>query len=190
MFVGVDPSQRHTGLCFLKGEGAEPSFHEIKTEGLDVLSSMHKLRTDFKSVLVREGVEKGKAVFSVEKQLSVGGQSSSLMFCMQMVVLEVVHEWFPEGNYQVVAPLPIQLTSYIKRIHGIDISSAGSIVRGYQKATGRTKRISQHCVDGYFLARLAIDVCKGEWSYNLPTKEAALVPWSTKNGGKPNTINT
>lgn len=174
--VGIDPSQRHTGLCLLREAG--PIFHEIKTEDQDVLTSAGTLRRELRTFLRENKAE--KAIICMEKQLSVGGQSSTLLFHMQMNVLEVVKQFNDDPT--LIMPLPIQLISYIKKKHGGDTTSAGTIVAHFKNTTGWKGRISQHCVDGYYLARLGKDVLSGVWSYKLPSKEAPLHPWRTTNG--------
>lgn len=174
--VGIDPSQRHTGLCFLRE--AEPVFHEIKTEAQDVLTSAATLRKGLREFIKDNKAE--NAVIAMEKQLSVGGQSSTLLFHMQMNVFEVIKQLQSEPT--LVLPLPIQLTSYIKKQHKGDTSSASSIVAHFKDTTGWKGRISQHCVDAYYLALLGRDVLSGVWSYKLPSNEAPLTPWRTTNG--------
>lgn len=80
--------------------------------------------------------------------------------------------------------MPIQLHSYIQKKFGISTKTKSSIVKGFKdliKADPRL-RVSQHCADAYFLARLAKDVIEGNWRYNLPSKESPLVPWKIING--------
>jgi len=182
-FIGIDPSLRHTGLCFFL-DGVEPQFYEIKT-GHDVLSSVAIIRELFGSFLkahVIHPVKEEYPIFAMEKQLSVGGHSSSLMFHIQMIILEEIFKRYSMPC--LVFPLPVQLTSWMRK-HGIDTTSAGSIVKHFKRTENHPKRISQHCVDAYYLTRLAAEVLKGEFYYKLPSKEMALIPWKIRNGDGP-----
>lgn len=170
-YVGIDPGQRHTGLCFLTEAG--PEFHEIKPENEDILSCLTKVRADLTKWLYDKG--SNPTLIAIERQLSVGGQSSSLLFAVQMTILDVVTR-FSGMPATLVMPLPIQLQSYIKKRHGGDISSARATVEHFRQQLKWERRISQHCVDAYYLARLAKDVHEGTWEYKLPSKEAKLFP--------------
>lgn len=175
--VGIDPGQRHVGLCLLNG--AETLFHEIKTDKQDVLTSIVTIESQLDNFLTSKGLNPGTTLFAIERQLSVGGQSSSLMFCMQMTILkQICMNW---KDVQLVMPLPVQLRSYIKKVHGGDISSARATVKHFQTTTRWKQRISQHCVDAYYLARLAQDVKAGKWEYKLPSNEAQLFPGTVLN---------
>lgn len=118
----------------------------------------------------------------MEKQLSVGGHSSALMFHMQMVIAEAVHSvsrWWKETHW--VLPLPVQLNSYMKK-RGVDTTSGRTIVASKQiQALNLEGRVSQHAADAYFLARLAEEVSAGQFTYKLPTKELELFPWTVVN---------
>lgn len=177
MILGIDPSQRHTGLCLLRETG--PTFHEIQTEGLDVLSSAKKVKQELHDWLYQNCDPEHIEAFAPEKQLSVGGQSSSLMFFMQMAILEEI------GNIRqnpcLIMPLPIQLQSYVKKKYHAPVSGR-DYVDFFKKSTGYRGRISIHCVDAYYLAKLAQDVLGGSWRYKKPSKEADLTPWEITNG--------
>jgi hypothetical protein len=175
-FVGIDPSLRHTGLCLR--EGAEFLFDEIKTEGEDVLTASKTIRARFRDFIKKNNAQ--DAVFCQEKQLSVGGQSSSLMFHCQMNMLEVIKE---QGqNPKLVMPLPIQLQSYVKKRHGAPAADGRPYVEHFKRTMYRPQRISIHCVDAYYLTRLGEDVIEGTWRYPLPSNEQALIPWGILNG--------
>lgn len=176
MFWGIDPSQRHTGLCFYGG--GPTYFNEITTEGLDVLSSGLTIRRSL--IATFRALEGGTtAAFCVEHQLPVGGQSSALLFHIMMCVLEAINHVNP--NPTILLPLPIQLQSYVAKRHGSP-TKGRPYVEQFQRTFGHTGRISQHRVDAYYLARLAEDVANGTWEYKLPSKQAALTPWSITNG--------
>jgi len=181
--IGIDPSQRHTGLASLCS-GSVPVFHEIQPT-TDILTSGRQIEQELTLFLSKEATP--DTFYSVEKQLSVGGQSSSLMFYVQMVVLNTVGR-FVQENFKkepvFVMPLPIQLKSYMKKVHGFDISKPSTIVQSWKKkhsgAPWAQGRISQHKVDAFMVAELALDVMKGSFSYKKPQKEAPLIPWEIK----------
>lgn len=180
-FIGIDPSLRHTGICYLK-ENSRPIFHEIQPKSKDILSAAEELRngiggirTSFPMIL------RSTLVVSLEKQLSIGAHTSALMFYIQMVVLETLNENFV--NFQLVMILPVQLKSYMRTMANVDIRNATTIVRSFKNNMGYQGRISQHCVDAYYLARAAKDVQEGRWSYKLPSKEQPLHPWDILHGG-------
>lgn len=178
--IGIDPSQRHTGLADVC-PGSHPAFHEIKPTG-DMLSSARQIVAELEEFLEQNAHP--STLYAIEKQLSVGGQSSSLMFYMQMTVLDTIGRFVVE-KFQVkpvfVMPLPIQLKSYMKKAHGFNIAKPSTIVASFKKkydgAEWAQGRISQHKVDAFMVALLAMDVMEGDWSYPLPSKEAALIPW-------------
>jgi len=181
-FVGIDPAQRHTGLCLLQ-PGVKPQFYEIKTTR-DLLSSVQHIRGSLQDWLGGR-VDPDETVFGVEKQLSKGGHMSALLFFVQMTVLEVIQEFFETKEPRIVMPLPIQLMSYMKKRHMVPISSAADIVGHFKDTYDHKERISQHCVDAFYLAQMAKEVYAGQYSYPLPSKEQPLVPWRTINGQRP-----
>jgi len=180
-FLGVDPSQRHTGLCLYE-QGAESIFFEIKPQAQDLITSTDELRQNLRRARVSLGVDTSRLVCSMEKQLSAGAHTAALMFHVQMVVLEELRDWMLPRDLVLVMPLPIQLKSYMKKVHEVDTKNATSIVQSFRKIHGFEGRISQHCVDAWFLVRMAEDVLAGRWTYKLPSKERPLFPWRTVNG--------
>lgn len=181
IYLGIDPGLRHTGICVLKEESS-PLFHEVKTDsGLDVLTTLHLLRRGLIDFLWEKvTVPHSLIMTGMERQLSVGGQASSMMYAAQMTILEVLCK--DMAQKVLVFPLPIQLISYVKKVHGVDPTSASTMVKAYVKMTGHQGRISQHCVDAYFLARMAKDVYEGKWRYKLPSKEIAPFPGTILHG--------
>lgn len=179
--LGIDPSERHTGLALLE-KGRRPIFAEITTGTLCTIEAISLIRTDLSRFWTENIDVEDELCLSVEKQLPVGGQSSALLFYVYMTVLEVAYT-VGSGNFHFVSPLPNQLKAYIRDVHGIDAHGhKSSIVQGWQKKYNYQKRISSHRVEAWFLARLARDVLEGRWTYKLPSKEAPLVPWRTTNG--------
>jgi hypothetical protein len=121
----------------------------------------------------------------MEKQV-VGGHSSLLLFYVQMAILATIKGFMTVKPVEIVMPLPIQLHSYMKKMHGIDYASKSTIVAGFKRnhssQSWAQKRISSHLVDAYYLARLGNHVRAGKWRYKLPSNEEPLVPWKIMNG--------
>jgi hypothetical protein len=188
MILGVDPSQRNTGLCLLPANGS-PEFLEIKTdtkeETLDVLSSGRMVHDDVLKFMAASSEQ--IVAIGMEKQLSIGGHMSALQFFMQMKVLEAIQEYGklfdPPGTRPAfVFPLPVQVKSYYVKRFGGKAKEATLLSRDYVKSLLGRKRISKHLCDAYFLAVIAGQVLNKRWSYKLPGKEARLIPWEVENG--------
>jgi hypothetical protein len=185
ILLGIDPSQRHTGLCLLTETG--PLFHEIKPTEADVLSSAARLRQGL-TLFLEQHAQPPITTYVVEKQLSVGARSSALLFHMQMTVLDVIADHVQRGDPSTptfILPLPIQLQSYIRKRHGFGGTTATQLVRHFKRVANHPGLISQHCVDAYYLTQLGKDVLEGTWSYPLPSREVPLIPWPTTNGNHP-----
>jgi hypothetical protein len=157
-------------------------FHEIYTEGLSTLLAIRKIRGEFEAFCLMQLSRDEEVCFSIEKQLSVGGQSSSLLFHVYMSVLDVVYTMDERQKFHFVSPLPVQLKSYIKKRLGLTPDPDSRLVREWKEKYRYQPRISAHRVEAWCLARLARDVLEGSWQYKLPSKEAPLVPWKTING--------
>lgn len=124
---------------------------------------------------------KGKVpTLCFERQLSVGAEASAMQFAAQMMLLDFILDIVEPTN--ILMPLPTQLKSYIKKVHHGDTSNKTGIVRTYTDSHAHKGRISSHCVEAYYLCRLARDVLDGRWRYNLPSKETALIPGTIING--------
>jgi len=182
--VGIDPSLRRTGICWLRG-GKVEGWNEIQPEQPDLLSSFSHIEGHLHDLFWEWRVHEDEPpLFGVEKQLSVGGHTSSLMFAVQMLVLRVIKTNFPD--VYIAHPLPIQLKSYIKKRTDIQgKATAGEIVRA-AKASGDfvnyEGRFSQHVADAYFLAKLAEEALEGTFEYNLSKKEIPIHPWKLIGG--------
>jgi len=163
-------------LCLIQ-DGCKPIFRQISTTE-DVLMAVKNLRLGLTHYLQEWQAQGGNTVFSVEKQLSVGAYMSSLLFYVQMIILEVILD-VSQSSPIVVMPLPIQLLSYMKRVYGAPTKPTREIVNHWKQFNEWEKRISQHEVDAWYLAKLARDVINKRWSYKLPSKEMKLVPWET-----------
>ena len=178
-FIGIDPSQRHTGLCVLRNSG--PSFFEIQPDQPNILECMDQLSNEFSSWLC-QNYRTGDQI-CIERQLSMGGQMSSLMFLVQMVVLSCIKRHAPLQEMRLVMPLPIQLKSYMSKVHGIDTKKKSYIVAAFKEQLSWSERISSHKVEAYYLARLAEDVLLGRWQYKIPSRETNLFEGTILNGG-------
>lgn len=178
--VGIDPAIRHSGLCFFK-PGAEPQFRQVNTDtNQDMVTSVDEVEAEFTKLFTQMA---GKVdVFAMERQLSVGAQSSAMQYLAQVTIMRLA--WNILKPKHVVLPLPGQIISYARQVLGFSTGSASQIVRSFKEFTGHEGRISQHCVDGWLAARLALDVLAGKWEYKLPSKEVQLFPGIITNGGR------
>ena len=175
--VGIDPSQRHIGLCLRSG--TEVIFRQVNPKAKDILTCGQELYEGVLQFIVDH--DACQADFAIERQLSVGAQSSSLMYHMQMKTLEVLYTVRAKRG-AIVMPLPVQLQSYVYHKHGLKPSKkATPYVDLYRDLTGDQRRLSIHCVDAYFLTELAREVKAGTWEYKLPYRETALHPWGIQN---------
>jgi len=182
--VGIDPSLRRTGICWMRG-GKVEGWNEIRPDQPDLLSSFSHIEGHLHDLMWDWRVHEDEPpLFGIEKQLSVGGHTSSLMFAVQMLVLGVIKTNFPDVN--LVHPLPIQLKSYIKKRSDIKgKATASEIVRAALATDDFSNypgRISQHVADAYFLAKAAEEALAGTWVYNLSKKEIPIHPWKLIGG--------
>lgn len=187
--VGIDPSQRNTGLALLDEDqaGACPTFYEIKTRGTDLLTSVRKIREEF-AAFVEANTELDDVAFSMEKVV-VSGHSSQLLFYVQMALFEVIQGRFVQCEPILINPLPVQLRSYIWHRYRIKLvgTQKGVVVNGFKEKYGKAwgiQRISSHCVEAFFLAKMGLEVLAHEWDYNAPQREPKLVPWNVIYGVK------
>lgn len=181
IFLGVDPGLRKTGLARYE-EGQPIEFQEISTNASNLLGETAEIRAGFRNWL---NSKDGRPFwFTMERQLSTGGESAALMFHVQMLLLEEFEDWTQQQIYEpkVSLPLPVQLRSYMKRRWNVDLTNGTSVVKSYKEITKRPGRISKHCVDAFFLTQMGKDIFSGNFHYKLPTKELTLVPWEILNG--------
>jgi len=179
--LGIDPGSRNVGLCLETEAG--PLFFDLKTRSENVLGCLMEVKVEVQKFLRAEMKEK-VLVLAMEKQLSVGGSNSALMFAAQAAAAGALAEMELQGELVIecmVSPLPVQLRSYAKRVLGYDISTGRATVASFKDKSGFKGLISQHCVDAYLLVRAAQDVLEGRWAYKLPTKEQVLFPWRILN---------
>lgn len=181
-YLGIDPSLRHTGLAVTDVNGKPLSFHEIKTGDLPWLESIQKLRKEFREYLTK--FPKGSVIYSPEKQLSVGAGSSSLLFAVQIVILEEIALREDNKPLGFTFPLPIQIQSYAKKVMLLPIKPNSATVSTAKVKYGLKGRISIHKIDALIAAKLSRDVYNGEWSYNAPSREPQITPWEINYGCK------
>lgn len=174
MFIGIDPSQRHTGICVLSKSLEVVSLSEIKTGDMPVLESIVYIRNEMRKVCKVYPT----AVYSMEKMMPQA-TNGALLYCVQMAILEVLGD---STSKQLVHPLPIQLKSYMKKLLGQVPPNKTAIVEGFKAATLYKGRVSSHCADGYFLARMAEEVVNKRFKYNLSKVELPLMTWGVIDG--------
>lgn len=173
-FIGIDPSQRHTGICVMGPDLKIKDSYDITTEGLAILESGFKVRVELGQLF-------GKypdAVYSVEKMMPAAG-SGALLFYFQMILLE---ELATRTTRKLVHPLPIQLKSFMKMLTGTVPTNKTEIVKRAKELSGYTKRMSSHIADAYFLARAAKMAVEGRYEYNLSRLELPLFSWEVIGG--------
>lgn len=172
--LGIDPGLRHTGACLLTEAGF--SLFQIDSAQTDWVSASNNLRLKFRSLLAMEKPD----VICMERQLSVGAQSSALLYHVQMVLLGVIAEDRP--NIPIAMPLPGQLRSYVQKRLGAKPASDSALVQTFKEATNTQGRVSIHKVDAYYLCKAGLEVFAGTWYYKKPSNEKEPLPWSTTNG--------
>jgi len=105
--LGIDPSQRHTGVCLVDyGPAGTKCFWEIKTGNDDLLTSGAGVFTKMENLL-RE-IPPSETIIGMERQIS---RSSPFLFYVQMQVLAVIHSWAFPHTPKIILPLPVQLQS-------------------------------------------------------------------------------
>lgn len=187
MIVGIDPSQRHTGLCAWNPETDEKTFDQIDTGKSDLLTSLHLLRVGLRRFLWR--MEPRPSLFGVERMVT-GGQTSPLLFAVQMTVFEEIlthyadpgRDWPDTDSFklpQFVHPYPVQLKSYMRKVHGVDVIAKSSIVQSFREEFDYG-RISSHKVEAYYLARIAHDVVSGTWNFHQKSAGPKVFPWEIR----------
>lgn len=172
--IGIDPSQRHTGVCILNSKLDVVEIFDVVTGQEPILES---------GMMIREQMEvlfKGypDAIYSMEKMMP-GATCGPLLFYVQMIILESMARCTTK---KLVHPLPIQLKSYMKKLLGAVPSNKTEIVQGFKKLTSFKGRASSHCADAYFLARMGDEVAAKRYSYRLSEKELPIMSWGVLNG--------
>lgn len=175
MIIGIDPSQRHTGVCILGEDLKISKAYDIKTGDLSILDSVNHLRLGLRDLFK----EHPTATYSVEKMMP-SARSGALLFYVQMALLEELVLSNPAPK--LVHPLPIQLKSFMIKKFGFDPGTKTAIVEAAKKHTGYVGRMSSHMADAYFLARMADAVINHRYSYPLSKVELQLFTWKVING--------
>jgi Holliday junction resolvasome RuvABC endonuclease subunit len=176
MIIGIDPSQRHTGICVLSD--TDPMLiaetREIKTEELPILDSVRKIRVEIGELFGQYP----DAVYSMEKMMPTA-TAGALLFYVQMAILEELES---RTSKKLIHPLPVQLRSYVRRVTGILPQNKTQTVELAKRASGYTKRMSSHIADAYFLARMGKAVVDGMYEYKLSRGELPLLSWEVLGG--------
>jgi len=175
MIIGIDPSQRHTGVCILGGQQKIDKAFDIKTDGLSILDSVKRLRGELRQLFLQYPT----ATYSVEKMMP-SARSGALLFYVQMALLEELVS--VNATPALAHPLPIQLKSFMIKRFGFDPSTKTAIVEEAKKHSGYSGRMSSHMADAYFLARMADEVINHRYSYPLSKVELQLFTWKVING--------
>lgn len=174
MFVGIDPSQRHTGVCVLDSKLQVVEKYDIVTGEMTILDSAKHLRAEVSKLFKKYP----HAIYGIEKMMP-SARCGALLFYMQMVVLEELER---DTTRLLVHLLPIQLKSYMQRKHGFTPNNKTAIVNSAKALSGVKGRMSSHQADAYFLARACEDVAAGRYEYALSKVELKLFSWSVLNG--------
>jgi hypothetical protein len=178
VFVGIDPALRHTGYCIRKGK--KISFFETKTKKLDFLSATTLIKRDFLKLTKTLPKE---TIFCLERQFTQGSFSAS-QFYIQMIILDLIRQFSAPDNPRLVYPAPVQLKSYMAKKQEVDITSKSTIIASFQQRFHYSKRISSHCVEGFYLTLLGEDVLNQSWSYSYNDKKAKPFSWDVMTGSE------
>jgi len=171
-FLGIDPSQRHTGLCLLDEDASRAVFRELKTKDSDLYTACQQLRSDFQATLI-QWVGLGEVIVGFERQIS---RASPFLFHVQMELLEVLAEYLKWQKSGIILPMPSQLRAYMRDAHKVNITNKSSTVNSFKKQVNYKTRISSHCAEAYYLARMAKDVYEGVWQFKR-SRERPIIPW-------------
>lgn len=172
LLLGIDPSKRHTGLCLIKASTGQAMFRELKTKDVDIFTACQQLKRDFQFTLL-EWIGLDDFTVGFERQIS---SLSAHQFYVQMQLFSVLHEWWGRHTPRIILPLPSQFRSYMRKVHAVDITRKSTTVASFRKQLNYTKRISSHCVEAYYLARMANDCYEGKWWFKT-SKELPITPW-------------
>jgi len=171
-FLGIDPSQRHTGLCLLSEDANRYVFRELKTKDCDLLTACQFLKTELHLTLAQWiGLE--EMVVGFERQIS---RASPFLFHVQMELLEELGEWVGKSKLKLVLPMPSQLRAYMRDRHEVDITNKSTTVASFKKKVNFQNRVSSHCAEAYYLAVMAKDVYEEKWRFNR-CRERPIIPW-------------
>ncbi len=200
VYIGVDPSLRHTGLCLIRG-AEDPVFSQIDTKKLDLTSSIQQIQMDLTFFLDEElgyPTKEQQIYWCIEKQIPVGASMSSMMYTIQAVILSTIYDWYRnnwpkkyldagiEGrDLKFIMPAPSQLRKYLRDVHEAPVKKAKDTKAFFIEQTGYKGVISEHKIDAYYMAKLGQDVIAGNFSYPMNVgkkKTTPLLPWAILNG--------
>jgi len=176
MIVGLDPSQRHTGVCVINPELKIIEAYDIKTDGMNILEAGLYIRAQLGILMDKYP----RALYSVEKMMP-NARNGALLFYVQMILLEEMEK---RTTKRLCHLLPIQLKSFMKKLTGKVPDSKSEIVNAAKVLTSFRGRMSSHMADAYFLARAGDQVLSGQYEYNLSEVELPLYNWEILGGVK------
>lgn len=179
--LGIDPSQRHTGLCLRDTTvSGAPRFYEIQPKEKELYASLKTLQEELSCFLKAfvQPIPPDQVAICIEKQ-GYAGHSAQTLFCAEMFIIDTIKTSLGKMP-KFLSPIPVQLESYLKKVEGLDICSKKSIVDGYKALHGQG-RISSHLVEAFYLTKLAEAVLAKSWRYNLSSNEIPRYPWPTIN---------
>lgn len=174
--IGIDPSQRHTGVCVVRRNNPTviAESYDIETGKLSILDSGLLIRGELRRLFSRYP----NATYAVEKSMP-GARCGALLFYVQMILLE---ELSAGTDRKLVHILPVQLKSFMKSKVGVVPSNKTEIVRYARELSKFKGRMSSHIADAYFLALAAGDVRDGLYSYNISRGELPIISWRVLGG--------
>ena len=177
IYIGIDPSQRHTGLCVLRDNDYVLSQIDT-TSKMDLQTSVYHIRGELLKLMIDYSLQPEQSHFGIERMIP-GAATSPLMFAVQTIVYDTILTHFDFDNrLTFVTPYPVQLKHYMRKQHGVDIKNKKTgIIDGYKLVTGDENRVSSHRAEAYFLSRMAIDVDAGCWSFTQKKQRLRIFPW-------------
>lgn len=174
MIVGIDPSQRNTGVCVTDSKLKILESFDIKTTTEPLLESIQAIRKGLE-VLMRKYPD---ALYVAEKQMP-SAKAGHHLFCVQMAMLEEMSKW---TRCRLAHPLPIQLRSFMKSEVGKVPETKSETVQNAKLLSSFKGRMSSHMADAYFLCRLGAAVKDGRYKYKLSQVELPLISWRVEGG--------
>ena len=178
IFIGIDPSQRHTGICIMRTPEDYVLSQIDTTVKDDLATSVKIIRRELRKGLFGDTeIPFDQYAFGIERMIP-GAMTSPLMFAVQTIVYDEILDFFGEYVPSFTTPYPVQLKAYMSRHHGVDIKNKKTgIIQGYKRITGDEARVSSHRAEAYFLARMAQDVIEGRWSFKQKPQKLRMFPW-------------
>lgn len=182
-YLGVDPGLRHTGLAAVY-PGREAALHQIDAKG-DVLTSLRQIRAEFREwVRLSEPAHNVRIAWGVERQLPAANVNGWLLAAVQLAIWDEIWAACERRREPVamVAPYPGQLTAYIRKEHGVDVTADRNVRGAAARFTGPGRAPSIHRADALFAALMARDVLAGDYRYKQKNVAPRLAPWAFKYG--------